>query len=99
MGVEFISTRLLNISKYKYLCTIEQLTFPQKVKLVNVPCRPNKVDIVELTYIEACDNVGCHSAPKVEKQCNKPNKMLILMCQFLKGAIASRKCSIIAPAK
>ena len=30
--------------------TIEQLTFPQKVKLVNVPCRPNKVDIVELTY-------------------------------------------------
>ena len=37
--------------------TIEQLTFPQKVKLVNVPCRPNKVDIVELTYIEG-DDVG-----------------------------------------
>ena len=55
--------------------TIEQLTFPQKVKLVNVPCRPNKVDIVELTYIEACDNVECSNALKVEKSAIKTTIM------------------------
>ena len=56
---------------YYLYFTIEQLTFPQKVKLVNVPCRPNKVDIVELTYIEACDNVECSNALKVEKSAIK----------------------------